>query len=200
MKNRKRNTSYAKQFQKWQKNLGPARGSLLILVIIIGALIGVKQVQVHRERTTYRAAERQVETLVENASKLAPSSNKVRKYCRYSSVKYGKGYLSCTVSGSVTYEAMSDDRLNEVIKLIDSTHKPKGWLFVRDNTWNYSDLPKTEIKNTIYKSAQLSCGVRYSFVVNDSQQIVTIGEKRLLRVAADCTGAALKEYYPVVDY
>lgn len=191
MKNRKRNTSYAKKFQKWQKNLGPARSTLLILVIIIGALIGVKQVQVHRERTTYRAAERQVETLVENASKFAPSSKEVRKYCSYSSEKYSKGYLSCTVSGLVTYNLLKVDQ-NDVVSKIIKQKEGLPWVYQYENMSIVGE-ENNQIAVYVYSFKSLTCALDYGYKSIDGTSVRY--DKNKLDVEYRCYGEALKEYY-----
>ncbi|QQS69127.1 hypothetical protein IPP75_04370 [Candidatus Saccharibacteria bacterium] len=191
MKNRKRKTSYAKQFQKWQKNLGPARSTLLILVIIIGALIGVKQVQVYRERTTYKSAEGQIEALIDDVSKFAPTSKEMRKYCTYSSEKFSKGSLGCVVMGIVTFVGTQEQQ-NALISKINSSREQIPWEFMYDNTKNL--LNRNEQSGVfVYSYKTLTCGLSYGNKSTDGTD--TNYDKNVLVVSYDCTGSALKEYY-----
>lgn len=191
MKNRKRNTSYAKKFQKWQKNLGPAQSSFLILVIIVAALFAARQVQVFKERTTYRTAENQITTLVDSASRLAPNSKEMRKYCSYSSEKFSKGTLGCVVMGIVTFVGTPEQQ-NAVISRINSSREQIPWEFMYDNTKNL--LNRNEQSGVfVYSYKSLTCSLSYGNKSIDGTD--TNYDKNILVVSYDCTGPALKEYY-----
>lgn len=179
------------------KKLGPTGGIVLVFIMLLVGIVGAREVKTFQERSTFKAAEKQISNFVDEAAKLAPSTRKIAKECRYSSAKLGKGPLGCSIYGKVRYEGLAEmDKLISVGK----TLIPSKWQYIRDNTFNYAYLPKSEIKNSIYEFKGMSCRVSYSYEVDERQQIITIDGRKNLIVMADCTGSALREYYKVVDY
>jgi hypothetical protein len=194
MKNRKRNTSYAKKFQKWQKNLGPAQSSFLILVIIVAALFAAKQVQTYRERALYQRVERHITAYADEAARLAPSNKKSANFCSYSSAKYERGSLSCTVQVDVMFNKVTEAEVNQILLSAKQLETKLPWKFEYDNTSQNDDRPYIKTVR-VYSYKYLTCGPS-AYITSDEEGKAVYNEgKTQLTLTIDCTGPALKEYY-----
>jgi len=161
----------------------------------VAGLFGFKQVQIYQERNVYRSAEKQITTFVDEGAKLAPSTKEVRKYCSYSSAKFSKGYLGCSIDGQVSYNTASGNEKNELMQKIDTMQEKIGWKFIKDNTWNTVSEPTKEIKNNVYKLDTLTCGIAYRNMAKDRAQTVNQLEAEVLILDIHCSGTAQSEHY-----
>jgi uncharacterized protein HemX len=175
--------------------LSKKQGWLLATLAIAAALFLSYQIPIYREKRVYREAEKQITQFVDEAAKLAPSTKEIRKYCSYSSEKYGKGSLGCTVGAEVHFEAMADDEINNTINKLNTIRNKLSWVHPQDNTWNETNGPKTEINSIAYDYASIGCAVAYKYKTDERRKIVQIADKKIIFVDVSCTGSALKEYY-----
>jgi hypothetical protein len=181
----------------WYGKRSTTQLAIVALALLAAGFFGFKQAQIYQERNVYRSAEKQITAFVDEAAKLAPSTKEVRKYCSYSSAKFSKGYLGCSIDGQVSYNTASDDEKNELMKRIDTMQDKIGWKFIEDNTWNTVSEPTKEIKNNVYKLDTLTCGIAYRNMAKDRAQIVNQSDAGVLILDIHCSGTAQSEYYPV---
>ena len=194
MKNRKRKTSYAKQFQKWQKNLGPAQSSLLILVIIIAVLFAAKQVQTYRERALYQRVQKHIIAYADEAARIAPSNKKTTNFCSYSSAKYERGSLSCTVQVDVIFNNVTETEVNRILQSAKNLEAKLPWKFEYDNTSQNENRPYIKTVR-VYSYKYLTCGPSAYTSSDEEGNAVYKEGKTQFTLTIDCTGPALKEYY-----
>lgn len=184
----------------WYSKRSTTQLLIVALVLLAAGFFGFKQAQIYQERSIYRSAEKQITAFVDEAAKLAPSTKEVRRYCRYSSAKIDRGPLGCTITGEIEFDSLSGGRIEEIVEHIGSRQVPEKWRYIRDNTFNYTHIPKTELKNLIFEFSGLSCGIRFMHVTDEGRQTTTEERDKILKVTADCTGPARDEYYRVVVY
>ncbi len=170
------------------------------ITLALTALLLTWQLPIHKERTMYQNAEKQITQFVDEAAQLAPSTKEVRKYCRYSSEKFSRGSLGCTVDGEVVYGVLNTGKAEEIMKKLDIDQSGLGWLFVEDNTWSTSSSPAQEIKNNIYKAHGLNCGVVYRNIRDKDAQLNDGTMVHQLSLDIHCSGHARAEYFKAVDY
>jgi hypothetical protein len=178
------------------KKLGAKGGVLLLLAVLLLALFAVKQVRIYQEKAVYDKAEKQIVAFIEEVTSLERGVEEINKECSYSSAKYDDGFLGCGIYATVKFKPSSDNKIQALISRIRSIENKVDWKYVRDNTWNPTNSPKTEILNTVYSLNNLSCGSRYSYGVNTDGEVENTDGQKSLKLSVSCTGPALKEYYP----
>ena len=171
---------------------------VIIGVVLIAAFIS-QQTSTSKQKKIYDEAEQQITAFVNEAAKLAPSAKEIKKYCSYSSAKFSRGTLGCSVRGGVTYNTLSSEISLNLMKKLDNLQEKIVWQYDKDNTWNGAGQETREIKNSIYKFKNLTCGVVYSEAKTDRSKPGAPEETQLI-LDIDCSGLAMQEYYHVVDY
>ncbi|MBP9668104.1 hypothetical protein KBD87_04890 [Candidatus Saccharibacteria bacterium] len=165
---------------------------VIIGVVLIAAFVS-QQAAISKQKKIYDEAEQQITAFVNEAAKLAPSTKEIKKYCSYSSAKFEKGSLSCTIRGTVTYQEPSPEQL-KVIEQRQGSVIRKPWVYGYDNSKNL--LPKYShkvLRVLVYSYQGLECGVTYQYKPNDASFIMVDFTKP--EVVYDCSGSAKKEYY-----
>lgn len=173
------------------KKLSTAERVFVLACIVVGGLFLRHQLQVYVEHNTYKQAEKQIDSFVNEAAKLAPSKTETRRYCDYSSAKFSKGYLSCTVWGKVTYSTRADEQ-RTIIKSIEQNKQALPWKFMYDNTKKLLNTDR-QLGVFVYSYRSLTCGVSYGYESIDGTS--SNYDKNIFVVEYDCSGPALKEYY-----
>ncbi len=176
----------------WYSKRSTTQLAIASLVLLAAGFFGFKQAQIYQERSIYRSAEKQITTFVDEAAKLAPSTKEVRKYCSYSSEKFSRGSLGCTVEETLHYDVLSEDRITKTIADLNEKQKSLIWDFAYDNTKNNISTPSI-ISVKVYKYKELSCGIDYEYKRKDMYGADY--DRSILVVSASCSGPALKEYY-----
>ncbi len=163
-------------------------------LIVFGTLTIKHQRAISQEKKAYSAAEADITAFVDEAAKLATSTKEITKQCRYASAKYSKGSLGCNISGKVKYELQTSIDTTTVEALLDTKPKALGWKFRFDNTESMQELYPDIVSNKVYSFKNLECGIIRKSTDNPStgQAAITVN--------IDCSGLAMREYYPVVDY
>jgi hypothetical protein len=166
----------------------------LILVIIVAALFAAKQVQTYRERALYQRVERHITAYADEAARLAPSNKKSANFCSYSSAKYERGSLSCTVQVDVMFNKVTEAEVNQILLSAKQLETKLPWKFEYDNTSQNDD--RLYIKTVrVYSYKYLTCGPS-AYITSDEEGKAVYNEgKTQLTLTIDCTGPALKEYY-----
>jgi hypothetical protein len=181
--------------------LNNARGFAHIGALVVGFLVlcfvgyfAKQQIAIYNERKTYREAEVQITQFTNAAAKLAPSTKEIRKYCSYSSAKYSRGTLGCTIIGSVEYDSPTPNQLEKISRRAkDKTLSP--WKFKYDNTPNLLKEDRGRILGVLaYGSKGLTCGLAYQYKPLDLhfEKVDTTKPQ----VIYSCSGPAAREYYP----
>lgn len=161
-------------------------------IILIGFYVKY-QIAVINEEKMYKEAETQIDKFISDAKKLGPSTSSTKKYCSYTSAKFSKGQLGCSVNGEVEFVVESDSQVESLSqRLLAKDLSP--WKFKYDNTGNLSDDTEEKRKRVIIYSYQgLNCGTTIQYKPLDPS-----GDTfDLTRYIASyrCHGSALQEYY-----
>lgn len=163
------------------------------LVMIVAIFFIGQQIRIYSERTMYRQAEKQINQFIQEAAKLASSKTKVSNYCSYTSEKFSKGGLGCSVSSSVmlyqppkaTREAMIAEA-----KLLES-----------GVPWKVEEIADNQqgiLRGVYYTVSTMNCSLRY--MTGDQSPGNTnagadLAQSNGLVIEFGCSGPALKEYY-----
>lgn len=148
----------------------------LLALILVGGLVFIgfevkHTIAVAKEKQAYSEADVQITSFVNDAAKLAPSTNKVTRYCSNSSEVYAQGSLGCVIRGEVDYSSSnSASDINRVMAL----EKKLQWSPI-----------ETSSKGSVYEVSSLRCSTKYTNQDNEMR----------LQVIISCSGSALKEYY-----
>ena len=180
-----------------KQNQGFSLTHILIVVLAIAGVVligfGIKHgSEVAAEKQSYKEADAQITSFVNDAAKLAPSTKEIKRYCERSSVEYGEGYLGCSIRGTVEFRNSTVSAQKQIMSSLDDKQQELPWQFAYDNTSNNKDYPNV-IKVIVYKYKELSCGVDYSYKSSDSTG--KNYDKATLVIDASCDGSALQEYY-----
>ena len=111
----------------------------------------------------YQNAEKQITQFVDEAAQLAPSTKEVRKYCSYSSEKFSRGSLGCTIKGTIQYSQQDEKKAKETLSLLYSRRRSLDWKFEFDNTKNNQKLYPDVIAVLVYKYRSLNCILDYEY-------------------------------------
>lgn len=183
----------------------------LLFVVAIGIFAGVKYIQhrlaVKEERVAFESSYVEV---VKRADRLAavykPDERKDSKSCDYSSAKFSRGSLGCSVSQTLIYKNISVEKANEIMKKNASFNPeealtPHSTGTIRDVPYFYK-LSQDEIERDVrqdinqkFTGPSPHCSVSYTFVSSENLAKEPIG----LSVYIGCSGNAKAEYYPVQE-
>lgn len=186
-----------------KQNQGFSFTHVLLVVVVIAAIIlisfGIKHgSEVAAEKQSYKEADAQITSFVNDAAKLAPSTKEIKRYCSRTSEEYSEGNLSCTIDGTVEYAGLDTGAQKQVMSALDARQQKLSWKFAYDNTqsnqrYSYSNY----VQSKVYRSDDLLCGIHYEYKEDNNQKPILVGDKTVLSVGIDCSGRALSEYYPV---
>lgn len=162
-------------------------------IILIGFYVKY-QIAVINEEKMYKEAEMQIDIFISDAKKLGPSTSSTQKYCSYSSAKYSKGHLGCSVRGEVEFGVTSDSQAESLSRqLLAMDLSP--WRFRYDNTGNLLDNDRRrKMRVVVYGYENLICGMVLQYKQLDSSGETFDPEK--YEVTYDCSSSALQEHYP----
>ncbi len=164
------------------------------ITLALTALLLTWQLPIHKERTMYQNAEKQITQFVDEAAQLAPSTKEVRKYCSYSSEKFSRGSLGCTIRGRLLYKDVSEEEYNRLSASIRQLERQLQWNFSYDNTKQNADRPY--IKSIrVYRYESMTCGPTLSVKSNTDGKAIYEAGRTDLTLSVSCTGSALKKYY-----
>lgn len=161
---------------------------IIAVVLLLGLVVVAKYpVSVLQEKLMYSAAEKEIDRFANQASAIAPSKVLNKNSCNYSSAKYNKGTLGCTIRTSVEFVG-GQQQLDEesIMTTLDVLQKKLNWKFSYDNTDNNSGLNNDVASYKVYKYKKLSCAVAY-YIDNTIQEKVTVD--------IHCGGSAMREYF-----
>lgn len=179
---------------------------VIVLVLTIGlAAIGVFTIyqikhaqKVSKERALYAAADKEAQDYINAIAAKYPGKVEHNTSCSYSSAKYSKGSLGCSVY--VTLDIVLDEAKKEeqIVKLSEATGSNLSWAKTY-STSGESTLSVNEIKTDLYKLSDKKCLQTLSYkdvgFGASSEQLVLENGNKILEVRAGCSGSALAEYY-----
>jgi hypothetical protein len=157
---------------------------LVVLIVAAGVTIWVIMYnrqhsrEVQAERARYAELDSQAQHYIETINAKYPGKVTHETSCNYTSVKLGKGALSCRIESTISYDNSSDS--DSIINLADTLQSTLKW-------GKGEDISNAERRSTLYFDGRpQSCEIRY--YENQDEPMI----------AAVCSGSALTEYYPVV--
>ena len=167
---------------------------IAIPICVIAAVLFVwQQVRIYQERTMYNKAEQQIQDFMSQVVKLAPGEKTSKKYCSYTSEKFSKGSLGCSISSTIRFD-LNADKTKEI--MIEESKRIEANI-----TWPIEEEvvnEKAMYRGVYYSFSTLSCALRY--ISDDTRSGGIHEENRLinannLTIEFGCSGPALKEYY-----
>lgn len=173
------------------------RTVLIVILLCVGTFLAVRQIQIVQERADYREAEVVLDNLYSQIEEKIGKPDKVEhiKTCGYSSAKFSKGILSCSVSISFTQPSASIADANLTAdKIIDRINGNK----------------KLTVGNSSYGES-VNFGDKYRFgankpsrgflIINNSLRCSVSFQKQnpvdQLSVYLLCVGEAKAEHFPL---
>ncbi len=183
-------------FKNFYRRTGK-NGSLILVLFTIAVIFFVSnQLAVYKEKSTFNNAEKQINQFLDQASKLVPNNKEIRNYCNYTSEKFSTGSLGCSVSATLEYLPVNNEKLQRITQTIYNNEKSIGWKYLGENTQgNKKYISENYLRSKIYQIHSLTCGVHYKYKEDNRGNIIYIDGNPILTVEASCSGPALREYY-----
>ncbi|QQS20188.1 hypothetical protein IPL85_01915 [Candidatus Saccharibacteria bacterium] len=182
------------KIQNWYKSLSKIVKLTLALALIISLLFGVGQALIYKEKTTYKNAEKQIATFVDEAAKLAPSAKRLKnKYCSRISEKFDDGALICVVEEKLIFQGISLDSFKSVMAAVQKHEAIANW--TKEFTEQSSEGTPGTVAKTIYRFNNLTCGIYYRqpYVEEVSSGQASVTRDYIIEIS--CSGPAQREYY-----
>jgi hypothetical protein len=182
--------------KKLYKKVGKSGSIFLVLLIVAAMLLAMKQVAIYREKRMYDKAEKEISQFINRASSLYPNTNEVKNYCSYTSEKFSRGSLGCSISTILEYLPADEEKIKWITQAIDSKQKLINWEYLGENTkGNREYISENYLKSQIYQTGSLTCGIHYKYKEDTEKNRLYHDGKPILIIQASCTGPALREYY-----
>ena len=185
---------------------------LVIILVLIAAFFVVRQVQIVQERNDYRKAEVVLERLYgEIESKIGKADKVERKRsCSYSSAKFSKGILRCSVSisssRSIDHVDKSSLLANQIIDILKQDTKIRVSYYEYDKAINFSkkdDYSRIGESSRDYEIIGNSrrCYVGFEYMdlgkTKQLERAITDSPGGKLSTTISCGGGAKTEHFPV---
>ncbi|MBI5357962.1 hypothetical protein HZB74_03910 [Candidatus Saccharibacteria bacterium] len=181
---------------------------IFLTLLALWGLVWCGQVAVERYR--FYDAEKKLDKLAAELQKELGDEYKLEKErsCDYSSVKYGRGHRSCSISVGAEKESISPDDANKLAyafkQVVDNNS-----LFKNKKT-SENELPFALKQGTDSKSMSLSysfglegkdpyCGAGTGYYQPSAYEVSGSMSKPRISVSFYCFGDAKIEYFPVKD-
>lgn len=165
-------------------------GSLLTVAIIYFTVDTIRynneqKTKIAAERDLYTKLDKEAGTYINAIAQKYPGEITHERYCDYSSAKYGKGSLGCSVGYKI--ETNGNDTADlELAGLVYRFAKQTTWGVPVDNLADYDKKNGVSAKYLFYVDDHKRCSV-VAYDVGEPKRTIT----------ASCSGNALAEYYPV---
>lgn len=183
----------------------------LVLYLVAGLLILAATLSIHQswqisnDRKLFAQAEQEVKNIHEKiaAGLNRETTSRPESYCLYSSQKYGKGSLSCTVKRTLIFSGVDEIEATELMQR--SSGVLSAPLMQRPGP---NDLQgKFQDANTSPQffsqewgdSEPLSCAISYVYIPRETLHNQIRHEPHTLLIEVWCGGSAKAEHYPLRD-
>lgn len=167
--------------------------------VVIGALcFGVYHFgSIWYEKRQFQKLDQQAYGYIQAIAQKYPGKVTHEQYCDYSSMKFSKGVLGCTVRSGLAITANEGGAEQKIIGLADEKQRNifKNVKFT-DTTHNRLDN-MSNIKNVVYEEGSLTCGISYRYGYEDYSLPNRKLNKKTIIIDASCSGNTRAEHYPV---
>lgn len=139
------------------------------------------------EKRKFEKLDKQAYQYIQSIAKKFPGEITREQYCGYSSAKFSKGSLGCSVRSELYYPDLSDAKEASVSDAIEETISNIGW--GKYKKFKSYTGEKNDQRN-----------INYNFKQPKHCSVSKYYEEKSLLVAARCSGNARAEHYPVREY